>query len=70
MDPKSLKLSAPAIAPSLTHIFSLSLCHGLLPSDWKVARIMPIYKRKGSKSDASNYRPISIVPIISKIIEK
>ena len=70
MDPKLLKLSAPAIAPSLTHIFNLSLYHGLIPSDWKVARITPIYKRKGLKSDASNYRPISIVPTISKIIEK
>ena len=70
MDPKLLKLSAPAIAPSLTHIFNLSLYHGLLPSDWKVARITPVYKRKGLKSDASNYRPISIVPTISKIIEK
>ena len=70
MDNKLLHLSAPAIAPSLTHIFNLSLYQGLLPSDWKIARVTPIFKNKGDKSDPNNYRPISVVPTIAKIIEK
>ena len=70
MDNKLLLLSAPAIAPSLTHIFNLFLYQGLLPSDWKIARVTPIFKNKGDKSDPNNYRPISVVPTIAKIIEK
>ena len=65
-----LRRSAPAIADSLTHIFSLSLYHGSLPSDWKIARITPIYKQKGCKDDPNNYRPISVVSSIAKIMEK
>ena len=70
MDNKLLHLSAPAIAPSLTHIFNLSLYQVLLPSDWKIARVNPIFKNKDDKSDPNNYRPISVVPTIAKIIEK
>ena len=70
MDNKLLHLSAPAIAPSLTHIFNLSLYQGLLSSDWKIARVTPMFKNKGDKSDPNNYRPISVVPTIAKIIEK
>ena len=69
-DHKLLHLSAPAIAPSLSHIFNLSLHHGTIPDDWKTARITPIYKNKGSKDDPNNYRPISVVSTIAKILEK
>ena len=42
----------------------------MLPSDWKIARVTPIFKNKGDKSDPNNYRSISVVPTIAKIIEK
>ena len=41
-----------------------------MPSDWKIARVTPVYKNKGSKDDPGNYRPISVVPTVTKIIEK
>ena len=69
-DSKLLRLAAPIIAPILTHLFNLSLFHGTLPNDWKLARITPIYKGKGDNTDPSNFRPISIVSTITKIIEK
>ena len=55
---------------SLTQIFNLTLTQNYIPSDWKKAKITPIYKGKGSKLDPSNYRPISVVPHIAKILEK
>ena len=70
IDNKLLRLSALAIAPSLTHIFNLSLYHCFVPNDWKIARITPIFKKKGSKDDPNNYRPISVVSSIAKILEK
>ena len=62
--------AAPIIAPLLTHIFNLSLFSELLPQDWKLARITPIYKGKTDKDDPTNYRPLSVVSPIAKIIEK
>ena len=67
-----MTLSADYIAPSLTHIFNLTLTQNYIPSDWKKwkkAKIT-IYKGKGSKLVHSNYRPISVVPHIAKILEK
>ena len=69
-DTKLLRFAAPIIAPLLTHIFNLSLFSGLLPQDWKLARITPIYKGKNDKDDPTNYRPLSVVSPIAKIIEK
>ena len=70
IDSKLMKLSADYIAPSLYQIFNLTLTQNYIPSDWKKAKITPIYKGKGSKLDPSNYRPISVVPHIAKILEK
>ena len=69
LPPRLLKDSATIIAPPLTHIINLSLQHGLIPSEWKSTKIVPIHK-SGSKSDFDNYRPISILPSVSKVIEK
>eukprot|EP00794_Sanderia_malayensis_P014738 gene14738-16273_t len=44
-------------------------CTGTFPVDWKLAKIVPIHK-SGSFSSFDNYRPISILPVLSKIIEK
>jgi len=66
---KLLKLTANSIAPSITNIFNKSLITGKFPTEWKQAKISAIFK-KGSKVDSGNYRPISILPVISKLIEK
>ena len=70
MDPKLLRVSSLIIALLLTHIFNLSLAQGLIPKDLKLARITPIYKGKGDLDDPSNYRPISVISNLAKILEK
>ena len=66
---KILKLSAEIIAPSLTYIFNLSLESGIYINEWKRARVTPIYKSE-DKTKCENYRPISILLVISKVFEK
>ena len=67
--PRILKTSAEAVAPILLEIINLSLTNGQFPESLKLAKIKPIHKG-GPKSDPSNYRPISVLPVISKIVEK
>ncbi|XP_065666389.1 uncharacterized protein LOC136087478 [Hydra vulgaris] len=57
------------IEPSLFHIFNLSLKTGIVPEKLKIARITPIFK-SGDDSNISNYRPISILPCFSKLLER
>ena len=64
-----LKETARQIAPSLTQLFNLSLCCGTFPDDWKLANIIPVYK-KGKKQYVDNYRPISLLSIVSKVLER
>ena len=64
-----LKISANIIAPSLTAIFNLSLHTGIFISDWKLARVQPIYKSE-DRTKCENYRPISVLPVVSKVFEK
>ena len=61
--------SAPVIASKLTHIINLSLIQGVVPDDLKSARIVPIFK-KNDKTEVGNYRPVSILSVISKIFER
>ena len=64
-----LKLSAPSIASSLTTIFNLSLSLGSFPDLLKKAKVSPLFK-DGSLFDRSNYRPISVLATLSKILER
>ena len=66
---KILKVAANTIAPSLTHIFNHGLISNCFPYEWKMARLVPIHK-KGPRNLTENYRPISILPAISKIMER
>jgi hypothetical protein len=70
IDSKMMKIGSSAIAPSLTMILNLSISSGELPSDWKCAKVTPIYKGKGASDDCGNYRPISVISHVSKIMEK
>ena len=67
--PRILKLSANVLAPSLLYIVNKSLITGEFPCLWKEAKIKPLFK-SGAKDDKNNYRPISIHPTVSKLIEK
>ena len=69
LGPRILKLSAVILAPSITSLINKSIDSAYFPTQLKIAKIFPIHK-SGSKSDPSNYRPISILPTISKLFEK
>ena len=57
------------LVPSLCKLINLSFKTGIFPDALKVAKIIPIYK-KGDKSNPNNYRPIALLPFISKLFEK
>ena len=67
--PRLLKLSAHSIAPIITFLINNSLNTSTFPSVWKEAKVKPLFK-KGPSNDVNNYRPISILPTLSKLIEK
>ncbi len=69
IDSKILKAVKHEILTPLMHICNLSFIQGTIPDNLKIAKVIPILK-KGDCSLFSNYRPISILPAISKIIEK
>ena len=56
-------------ADPLCYIFNMSLMSGLVPKKLKIAKVVPVYK-KNNNQDMSNYRPIAVLPIFSKILEK
>ena len=64
-----MKIVLPYIVNSLTFLFNTSFETSQFPDSWKVARITPIFK-DGDRTDKSNYRPISVLPVISKLFEK
>ena len=64
---KELKYS---IAPSLAHIINCSFKQGKYPRLWKLAKIIPLHKNNGEKTDQTKYRPIALLPVFSKVIEK
>ncbi len=66
---KMVKLNANQISHSLAHIFNLSLTSCVFPKKLKMCRVILIFKT-GNKLDCDNYRPISLLSSISKILEK
>ena len=66
---KLLKMAASIVTPSLTVIFTKSIITGIYPTEWKMARVTPVFK-KGVKSNLNNYRPISVIPVVLKVFEK
>ena len=57
------------IAPPLTYIIRLSLTTSTVLTDWKKAKVSPIYKSRLA-TERENYRPISVLPIVSKLMER
>ena len=66
---KLLKQTVKEVATPLAHIVNISLSHGIFSNDMKLAKIVPIFKNGNTKL-FNNYRPISILPAFSKILEK
>eukprot|EP00794_Sanderia_malayensis_P006479 gene6479-7218_t len=64
-----LKEAATEIAPILRYIFIKSLESGIVPQAWRNANVVPVYKGKGSKQVAANYRPVSLTSVCCKTLE-
>jgi len=69
IDNHLLKSIIPYVVNPLVHIVNLSLTSGIVPNKLKVAKVIPIYK-KGDSCDVNNYRPISLLTTISKVLER
>ena len=65
----ALKNSPDNILTALSHVVNLSLSQGVFFPSFKTAKIIPVFK-KGCATDANNYRPTSLLPAMSKILEK
>ena len=64
-----LKDSAVVIADCVAHLVNLFIKSGTVPIEWKQAKVVPLFKSR-NEDDLDNCRPISILPILSKILEK
>ena len=67
--PRLLKVAAPYIADEVTFICNHSIINSVFPSKWKEAKVTPLFKN-GPHEEVNNYRPISILPVLSKVLEK
>ena len=68
MHPRVLKELSSEISETLATLFNKSITAGYLPSEWKFAIVVPLFK-KGSKKKAENYRPVSLTSVICKVLE-
>ena len=66
---ESTKLAAPIIAPSIAKPINLSFNTASFPECWKTAKVSPLFKG-GDSEDLNNYRPIFLLPVFSKVIER
>ena len=69
ISPKILKISLPYIVNSLTYIYNLCIHTSTVPTEFKKAKIIPLPKTKDI-NDVNNYRPISLLSVLSKPLEK
>ena len=68
MPARLVREAAHIIGPSITKIVNHSILTGVVPIEWKRARISSVYKG-GNKMHINNYRPISVLPVLSKVLE-
>lgn len=69
MDTTFLKSQKDTLVCPITHLINLSIKQGIFPSTWKSAVVTPIFKA-GDQTAVENYRPISILPVVSTVAEK
>ncbi|KAL1448214.1 hypothetical protein WDU94_005667 [Cyamophila willieti] len=69
MDGGMVRAVLPYVLPALTHIFNTSLSTGVFPTEWKSANVVPL-RKVNSPSSCNDYRPISLLPTLSKALEK
>ena len=69
ISPQILRAAIELLSIIITRIVNLSIRSGVCPDGWKIARVTPIHK-DGDRGDAGNYRPISVLSAVSKIVER
>ena len=67
--PSFLKDAASCLAEPLTYLTNMSLRTGQVPNEWKQAKVLPLFK-SGNATELDNYRPISMLPVLSKVLER
>ena len=69
LSPHIIKLTSHFFTKPLLHICNLSLSCGVFPSELKIAKVLPLYK-SGDDVQLVNHRPVSILPVFSKVLER
>ena len=69
ISPKLLRDGAEALVEPVTHLINMSILTETVPKSFKQAKVVPLFK-KGSRLDPGNYRPVSILNILSKVLER
>lgn len=69
ISPKILKSTVGVITSPLTHVLVSSIAEGSFTESWKIGKVIPVFKNKGSKEDKTMCRPDSNSKIVSKVIE-
>ena len=67
---KMLKATATSIAPSIAKLFNISIDLATFPQSWKISSVVPIPKSKKQLREAASYRPISLLSVVSKLLER
>lgn len=70
LDGKLLRIAAHLVTNPITHIFNQSLNWGVCPQVWKEAKVIPLPKNQKINLTGANSRPISILPVLGKLMEK
>ena len=69
IDVNIIKLVVDDIVPAITHIVNLSIRDATFPRSWKFAKVVPLLKKE-DPLNPKNYRPVALLPVISKILER
>ena len=63
-------IALPLMLPAVTHIINLSLREAKFPEIWKISKISPLFKGGDSRHDPKQYRPVALLPICARLLEK
>ena len=69
ISPRIVKQTYKCFLEPLVHISNISILHGVFPNELKIAKVIPLYKGGESKL-LVNYRPVSVLPVFSKLLER
>ena len=65
-----LKNCEPEVSHILPKLFNMCLKESCFPDSWEVSSVVPVFKNVGERCTAKNYRPVSFLSVVSKVLEK